>query len=82
MIEPVLSEIIDYVNKQIPFEACGFLGLRKGRVKFYPCANGAGDPTQDFVIDPFDYRRVSKEADIVESIRKGKFIYDVSGAAR
>jgi|TARA_Y100000590_G_scaffold117315_1_gene134083 proteasome lid subunit RPN8/RPN11 len=65
MIEPVLEEVKEYVYTQANKEACGLLGIRKGRVKFFPCKNKAEDPKHDFVIDPYDYKAVADEADIV-----------------
>ncbi len=65
MIEPVLEQVKAYVYKEVDKEACGLLAVRKGRIKFFPCENKADDPRQDFVIDPYDYKAVADEGDVV-----------------
>ena len=65
MIEPVLDEVQAYVYKQVDKEACGLLAVRKGRVKFFPCVNKAENPKNDFVIDPYDYKAVADEGDVI-----------------
>ena len=65
MIEAVEQEIFEYIGNKIPEEACGIVGIRKGRMKFYPTENQAFDKLNDFVIDPKDYRDINAECDIV-----------------
>ena len=65
MIESVLEEVKQYVYEKQDIEACGLLGIRKGRVSFFPCDNKAENPKNDFVIDPYDYKRVADQADVV-----------------
>ncbi len=50
-MEKLHQEIIDYCKAQEPYEACGFI---KGN-NFYPCANVADNPCDDFIIAKQDY---------------------------
>ena len=65
MIESVVNNILTHTRAHFPEEACGLVAIRKGKTKFYPCENKAADPLIDFSIDPKEYRKVSKEADII-----------------
>tara|TARA_B100001964_G_scaffold241504_1_gene314077 strand:- start:992 stop:1699 length:708 start_codon:yes stop_codon:yes gene_type:complete len=65
MIEPIINNILTHTRAHFPEEACGLVGIRKGKVKFYPCENRSMEPLHDFIIDPGEYRKVSKKADII-----------------
>lgn len=68
MIEFVLDEVVTHINNELPKEACGLLAVVKGRPKFFPCENKSETPLTDFVIDPYDYRKIAEEADVVAVI--------------
>ena len=68
MIEPILEDIKQYVYEQGDKEACGLLSLQRGRIKWNPCPNVAENPKNDFIIDPYDYKAVADEGDVVAAL--------------
>lgn len=66
MIE-FLPEIQQHFENEYPREGCGLLGVVKGKLKWFPCANVA-ESENDFVMSSEDYMRVNRTADIVAVI--------------
>ena len=58
MIESVLEEVKQYVYEKQDIEACGLLGVRKGRIKFFPCDNKAENPKKPEERDPWKIGRI------------------------
>lgn len=59
----MIEEIREHFEREYPREACGIIGIVKGKKKYFPCTNLA-ESDEDFVLDPTDYIRVKKQADI------------------
>jgi proteasome lid subunit RPN8/RPN11 len=62
-----LEEIREHFEKEYPREGCGLLGIVKGKLKWFPCANVA-ESKNDFVMSSEDYMNVRKQADIIAII--------------
>jgi len=58
------EEVLFHVKSEYPKEACGLIAIVKGKEKYYPCTNLAENKYEDFVMNPVDYYRVSKEGDV------------------
>ena len=51
--EHLLAEVVAHSCRELPYEACGWLAGRAGRVsRTYPVANVAGDRRRAFVMEP------------------------------
>lgn len=59
-----LSNIQKHFEEQYPKEACGILGVQKGRQVWYPCNNVADDPYNNFVLDSSQYLKLKRVVDI------------------
>lgn len=59
-----LSKIQEHFEKEYPKEACGILGVQKGKQVWYPCNNVAKDPYNDFAIDSLQYLKLKRVVDI------------------
>lgn len=59
----MIEDIKEHFEKEYPREACGIIGIVKGRKKFFPCKNVATDEN-DFVMSSDDYFKVKKISDI------------------
>ena len=69
MIEERLQkQILNHVKIEYPKEACGLIILKKGRHQYIPCTNLAENKYEDFVLNPKDYYKASKEGDIVNVV--------------
>ena len=64
MIEEHLDNIFEHFNSEYPKEACGLIGVFKGKTKWFPCRNTA-DQELSFIIDKEDYLAASLKSDIV-----------------
>ncbi len=56
---------LEHAKKDLPHEACGLVGVYKGKEKYYPCKNLAEDSKDQFIIDPDDWINVEDEAEII-----------------
>ena len=59
----MIEQIKEHFEECYPQEGCGIIGIVKGKKRWYPCNNLAED-NDDFVLDPNDYVKVMKEANI------------------
>lgn len=59
----MIDEIQKHFADEYPKEACGIIGIVKGKKKYFPCTNLA-DKDEDFILDPKDYISVKRQADI------------------
>lgn len=59
----MIEEIQKHFDKWYPKEACGIVGIVKGKKKWFPCDNLAEDE-EDFILDPKQYNEIRKRADI------------------
>ena len=64
MIDEHLDNIFEHFHKEYPREACGVIGITKGKSKWFPCKNVAEEDL-NFIIDSKDYMRASLKSDIV-----------------
>ena len=60
----MIDEIQKHFEKEYPREACGIIGIVKGKKVYFPCTNLASED-EDFILDPNDYISVKRQADIV-----------------
>ena len=51
-----------------PHESCGLVVEVSGRQSYWPCANLADDPVEDFILNPADWRKASRAGTIVAVI--------------
>ena len=59
----MIDEIAEHFKDWYPKEGCGIIGIVKGKKKWFPCKNIA-EEGEDFAIDPNEYLRIRKQADI------------------
>ena len=59
-----LSEIEEHFKTEYPREACGVLGVVKGKTHWFPCTNIADDE-EDFIIDSSEYLKLKRTTDII-----------------
>ena len=59
----MIEEIQEHFEKQYPREACGVIGIVKGKKKWFPCTNVAKG-TDNFIMSSPDYLNIKKQADI------------------
>jgi len=63
MIE-FLEDIKSHFESEYPREACGVLGIVRGKMKWFPCRNIALSKN-DFVMHPKDYLQVNLTSDVL-----------------
>jgi proteasome lid subunit RPN8/RPN11 len=63
MIE-FLDEIKEHFEEWYPKEACGVLGVREGKLKWFPCKN-ISEESDNFIFDSREYISISKHCNIV-----------------
>lgn len=61
----IIEQVIAHANETQPNECCGLVIERNGTREYVRCTNVAGDPTNQFVIDPEEYARVEDMGEIV-----------------
>ena len=59
----MIDEIQKHFEENYPREACGIIGIVKGKKQYFPCKNLAKE-SEDFILDPTDYISVKRRADI------------------
>ena len=60
----MIDEIQKHFKEQYPKEACGVIGIVKGKKRFYPCENVA-EGNEDFIMSSTDYMKYKRSMDIV-----------------
>jgi len=56
---------LEHAKKDAPHEACGLVGIYKGKEKYYPCKNLAEALEDQFIINPDDWIKTEDEAEII-----------------
>lgn len=64
MIQDHLDSILDHIETEYPREACGVIGVSKGKSNWFPCQN-VSENDLEFVIDSKDYMNASLRSDLV-----------------
>ena len=64
MIDKHLDNIFEHFNSEYPKEACGLIGVFKGKTKWFPCRN-TSEQDLSFIIDKEDYLAASLKSDII-----------------
>lgn len=59
------AEAEAHARSAAPLEACGLLVVRKGRLRYLPCANVAADPARDFEVGIEDQERADDMGEVV-----------------
>tara|TARA_B100000424_G_scaffold36687_1_gene24874 strand:- start:10508 stop:11194 length:687 start_codon:yes stop_codon:yes gene_type:complete len=60
----MIEEIQQHFEKEYPREACGVIGIIKGKRQWFPCENLA-QGTENFVLSSKDYLNIKSKADIL-----------------
>ena len=60
----MIEEIKKHFDTEYPREACGIIGIVKGKKKWFPCQNVA-ESDDDFVMSSEDWFKVKRQADIL-----------------
>lgn len=60
----MIDEIKEHFEKEYPKEACGLIGLVRGKKQFFPCENIA-DSDNDFIMSSTDYMKYKRVMDVV-----------------
>ena len=60
----MIDEIKSHFEAEYPKEACGIIGVVKGKKRWFPCKNIA-QKEEDFIMSSDDWFRVKRQADIL-----------------
>ena len=60
----MIEEIQKHFEAEYPREACGVIGVVKGKKRYYPCENVAEDDN-DFIMSSTDYMKHKRSMDII-----------------
>jgi proteasome lid subunit RPN8/RPN11 len=60
----VIEDIQKHFENEYPREACGLIGVVKGKKKYFPCENVAED-NDDFIMSSTDYMKHKRTMDII-----------------
>ena len=60
----MINEIKSHFEAEYPKEACGIIGVVKGKKRWFPCKNIA-QKEEDFIMSSDDWFRVKRQADIL-----------------
>lgn len=60
----MIEEIQKHFEAEYPREACGVIGVVKGKKRYYPCENVAEDDS-DFIMSSTDYMKHKRSMDII-----------------
>lgn len=60
----MIEEIREHFEAEYPREACGLIGVVKGKKKYFPCENVAEDE-DDFIMSSSDYMKYKRSMDII-----------------
>lgn len=62
------EEIWKHITLEAPKEACGVLGIVKGKMQYFPCRNVADDPKNSFIIHPEDWAFAEDSSEVVSVV--------------
>ena len=60
----MIDEIKTHFDTEYPREACGIIGVVKGKKRWFPCKNVA-ESEEDFILSSEDWFEVKRQADIL-----------------
>lgn len=60
----MIEDIQKHFESEYPREACGVIGVVKGKKRYYPCENVAEDD-DDFIMSSTDYMKYKRSMDII-----------------
>ena len=60
----MIEDIQKHFEREYPKEACGIIGVVKGRKRYYPCENVA-EEDDDFIMSSTDYMKYKRSMDII-----------------
>jgi proteasome lid subunit RPN8/RPN11 len=64
MINEFLVQIEKHFSDNFPYEACGVIAIKKGKLNWIPCTNIA-EEADNFIMDSTEYLNIYKTSDIV-----------------
>lgn len=59
----MIHDIKEHFDKEYPKEACGIIGIVKGKKRWFPCKNVAKSE-EDFILSSEDWFRIKRSSDI------------------
>ena len=60
----MIEEMQTHFESEYPREACGVVGIVKGKKKYFPCENLANN-NEEFILSASDYFKVKQQADVI-----------------
>lgn len=67
MREETEKAVLEHAKAEYPKECCGLIIVVKGKERYVPCANIAGN-NEEFIIDPHDYAAAEDQGEVLKIV--------------